>query len=215
MTTRYSLLVAGTLGAALTFAPSLATAQTPRLAGRLPDAARQRVEVILDSAAAHNVPVEPLVDRALEGASKGASADRIVAAVRRYATELETARRTLGSDASAAELVAGASALRAGAGPGDLEQLRRVRSGRPITVAAAVLADLVSIGVPTDSAVSTVVRLADRVDDRTFLALRRNVERDIDLGASPVAALNVRSDLIGLAPPGEGITPQPPGPRKP
>ena len=57
-----------------------AEGQEPRLAGRLPDGPRAQIDAILDSARAGGLPTEPLVDRALEGATKGAPAARIVAA---------------------------------------------------------------------------------------------------------------------------------------
>jgi hypothetical protein len=195
-----------------------ATAQDPRLAARLLEPDRARVQALLDSAQAAGLPTEPLVDRALEGASKRAPGDRIVAAVRRFRDELATARDALGTRASTAELTAGASALRAGAGPDDLRQLRELRAAQPVTVAAAVLADLVAVGVPADSATAAVLSIATQVDDAEFLAFRRNVERDVAMGASPIAALVVRlSGLGAIRMTGEGApsTSPPSGPRKP
>src|SRR3989454_11224495 len=65
-----------------------------------------------------------LVQRALEGATKRASGDLIVAAVRRLAVDLGHARDALGSTASPAELTAGAAALRAGASQARSEERR-------------------------------------------------------------------------------------------
>ncbi|MDQ3810146.1 MAG: hypothetical protein M3336_07640, partial [Chloroflexota bacterium] len=56
-------------------------AQDARLAARLDPATRKAVEVIVDSARAAGLPTEPLIDKALEGASKRASGGRITAAV--------------------------------------------------------------------------------------------------------------------------------------
>jgi hypothetical protein len=91
--------------------------------------------------------------------------------------------------------VAGASALRAGASPGDLTRLRELRGDQSLTVVAAVLADLVAVGVPADTAVVAVLALAPVVDDAQYIAFRQSVARDIALGASPVAALGVRLEL--------------------
>lgn len=186
-----------------------AAAQEPRLAGRLPDPVRVQVDALLDSARAAGLPTEPLVDRALEGASKRADGARIVTAVRRLAGELGAARDALGLESSPAEVTAGASALRAGARAGDLHRLRVLRARQSVTVAAAVLADLVAVGVPPDTAAAAVIALARSADDATYLAFRRNVERDVALGASPVAALGVRLTATG------GATAEYPGPRKP
>jgi hypothetical protein len=190
-----------------------AGAQDARLEGRVPEAVRTEVDVIVEGARAAGLPTEALIDRALEGASKGADGTRIVAAVRRLRDELGMARDAMGSASTAAELVAGASALRAGASADHLNLLRSQRADEPLTVAAAVLADLVAVGVPVDTAVTAVLALAEGANDTEFIAFRRNVERDIALGASPVAALGVRLDLAA-----EVFTTDrapPPSPRKP
>lgn len=198
-------------------APGAAGAQEPRLVGRLPDAARLQVDELLDTARADGLPTEPLVDRALEGAAKGASPDLIVAAVTRLQGELRVAREAFGESASPAELTAGASALRAGASRTDLAQLRALRSGQPLTVAAAVLADLVAVGVPADTAVAAVLALARGAADADYVAFRRDVGRDISLGASPTAALGVRLravDEMAVAAPGTNLGGTTSGPRK-
>lgn len=194
-----------------------AAAQEPRLAGRLADADRARVEALLDSARLAGLPVEPLVDRALEGATKRAPGDRIVTAVGRLFGELRAARDALGLTASAAELTAGASALRAGARPDNLRRLRTLRSDQPVTAAAGALADLVALGVSPDSAAEAVLELATEATDADYLAFRRNVERDVALGASPTAALAVRLTAFrGLAETDGTASPQNPArPRKP
>ena len=107
---------------ALTLATT-AQAQDPRLARRLDPQAQAQLAQVLDSARAAGLPLEPLVDRALEGASKGASVERIAAAVRKLAIDLTTARNALGGG-NVAELEAAASALRAGVKPEDLKRLQ-------------------------------------------------------------------------------------------
>ena len=149
------------------------------------------MDSILAAAQAGNLPTEPLVDRALEGAAKGAAGDLIVRAVVRLAGELQTAHAAFGGGASPGELAAGASAIRAGASQSDLAELRERRDGE-LTVAAAVLADLVAVGVPSDTAISAVLALASGLADSDYVAFRRNVERDIELGATPAGALDVR-----------------------
>ena len=182
----------GLIASLLVLAASPARAQEPRLAGRVPDPARAQVDAILIAARTRGLPIEPLVDRALEGAAKGAPAATIVAAVTRLRDELVLVRGAFGEAASTAELTAGTSALRAGATVEALTRLRRLRPGQPLTVAAAVMADLVAAGVPADTAVGAVLALAHDADDADYIAFRRNVQRDIDLGASPAAALAVR-----------------------
>src|SRR5437764_5028350 len=158
----------------------------PRLE-RLDAEARPLVAGVIDSARAAGLPTEPLVQRALEGATKGAPDTLIVSAVRRLAADLGRARAALGAGATPPELEAGAAALRAGAGPAVLAQLRRSRR-QTITVPLAVLTDLVASGVPVDSAAAAVLALAASSGDADLIEFRRAVERDIALGAAPTAA---------------------------
>src|SRR5258707_9174816 len=144
------------------------------------------VGALMVSARTAGLPVEPLVRRALEGTAKHAEPDRIVAAVRRLAGELEVARAALGHESSAAELDAGASALRAGVRPEDLTLLRQRRT-QSLTVALAALTDLVVSGVPPDSAASAVLALAARAPDDQIPDFRPAGKRDIALGATPPA----------------------------
>lgn len=166
----------------------------PRLVARLDSATRAALVPTLDSARADALPMEPLIEKALEGASKRAAGARIVTAVRTLRTDLAAARAALGAGSSEQEIVAGVSALRAGAHPASLQQLRTDRPGRSLTVPLAVLADLVSRGVPVDTAISVVATLErGGAADQDFVALRRNVERDVRAGALPAIAASVRA----------------------
>jgi hypothetical protein len=177
-----------------------AMGQDPRLAGRLDAGTRAAVEALVDSARLGGLPSDPLVTKALEGASKGATGARIVAAVRRLSGDLAAARTALGSGSTAEELVAGAAALRAGASASALQQVRSVRSGATVAVHLAVLADLLADGVPADTAAAAVVALARAtVRDADLVAFRQSVDRDIALGASPGAAATVRVNSTARA----------------
>jgi hypothetical protein len=189
-----------------------AAAQDPRLE-RVDSTTRAVVTALVDSARAAGLPAEPLVQRALEGATKGAPGDRIVAAVRRLAVDLDRARGALGSATGAAELEAGASALRAGASPAVLTRLHRARRA-PLIVPLAVLADLVAGGVPPDAAASAVLTLAV-AEDAELIEFRRNVERDIALGAPPAAAAAVRLGSTADATPQSTGGHPPSQPRRP
>jgi hypothetical protein len=164
--------------------------QDPRLE-RLDPETRAAVGAVLDSARGLGLPAEPLVQRALEGATKGAPGARIILAVRRLTADLGTARSALGKDASAPELEAGVAALRAGASPQILARLHDVRRP-PLTVVLSLFADLVAGGVPSDSAAAAVLALAPKARDADLVEFRRAVERDIALGAPPGTATSVR-----------------------
>ena len=173
-------------------------AQDPRLE-RLDPETRARVASLVDSARALGLPGEPLIQRALEGAAKGAAGPRIAAAVRRLATDLGTARTALGGGhrTSAPELEAGVAALRAGASPEVLTRLRDARRP-PLTMALAVLADLVASGVHADSASAVVLAMAPTARDADLVEFRKAVERDISLGAPPGASAAVRAANTGI-----------------
>jgi hypothetical protein len=191
--------------------------QDPRLE-RLDSDTRSAVAAVVDSAHGAGLPVEPIIQRALEGTTKGAPGARIVAAVRRLAVDLGTARTALGTGASEAELEAAVAALRAGATPEVLVHLRDVRRP-PLTVALSVLADLVASGVPADSAAAAVLALAPKARDADLVEFRRAVERDIALGAPPGAATSVRlnagADALHTSSGTPGTPGTPPRPRRP
>src|SRR5207248_1461937 len=102
------------------------------------------------------------------------------------AIDLGHARDALGPTASPTELGAAAAALRAGAHPATLTELRRIRR-ESLTVPLAVLTDLVGSGVPVDSAAAAVLSLAAKTRDADLVEFRRAVERDIALGAPPAS----------------------------
>jgi hypothetical protein len=162
---------------ALFLLPTVAAAQDSRLTGRLDDATAATVQQVVDSARRDGLPTEPLVQKALEGSTLGASGERIVAAVEALRGQLSRARDALGGDASEAELTTAAGALRAGLPPAALRRLQSFRSGRPLVVPMAVLTDLVAEGVPPEQATESVLDLAreGRPDDE-FVALRRQVQ---------------------------------------
>jgi hypothetical protein len=175
-------------------APHVAAAQDARLQARLDAPTRDAVSGIIDSVRAAGIPSEPLVQKALEGASKHADDARIVSAVRKLASELGDARAALGASSSDAEVIAGASALHAGIAPAALTRMRAARAQGSLTVALAVLADLVARGVPGDTATSVISAMTVAgAPDAELLRFRQGVERDIAGGVTPAAALGGRA----------------------
>lgn len=161
--------------------------QDLRLA-RIDSGARATVAALVDSARTAGLPTSPLVEKALEGTTKGASSVAIVSAVRALAAAIGVARDALGADALPEELGAAAVALRAGARPRDLSRLRAARAPRSLVVPLGVLTDLVARGVPPDTAARVVLALAERAGDADYLAFRRDVEHDITLGVPPAVS---------------------------
>ena len=163
---------------ALLALPATARAQDERLTERLDAATASQVQQVVDSAKSAGLPSEPLVQKALEGATLGANDDRIVAAVQSLHGQLRRARQALGGDASDAELTAAAGALRAGLEPSALRRLQSLRPDQPLVVPIAVLTDLVAEGVPPAEATRSVLDLArDGRPDDEFVALRRQAQQ--------------------------------------
>jgi hypothetical protein len=170
------LIILLALGLLLRF-PAVGAAQDPRLEARLDSTTRARVEAALASARAEGLPTEPLVQKALEGASKGAPGPRIVDAVATVFADLHRARAALGQAAAEDELVAAAAALRAGATPSMIVEMRRVAPRGAVAVPLAVFTDLVAGGMETDAAWRSVAELARKGgDDEAFLRLRDQLE---------------------------------------
>ena len=171
--------------------------------GRLDQPTRYAVEVLLDSARLSGLPTNPLESKALEGVSKRASGRVIVLRVREVFHTLRSAKVALGPRATADELTAAAGALRVGLPPGELAQLARTRHEKQLTVPLVVLSDLITRGVPRETASSTIFQLWQKgTADDDFLGLWRGVERDIVSGTDPgVALLNRAREIPARGPP--------------
>jgi hypothetical protein len=193
-----ALTLAGAPGDLVAQQPATARGPAPawlraRLEGRLDAASRVAVERVIDSVHARGLPAEPLVDKALEGASKRAPRDAILKALRTMAADLAVARETLGGQSLADELTAGALALRGGIDGEALRRLRQDRPGQPLVVAIGVITDLVAHGVPAPDAARAIMGLTRAgITDEQLVAFRRDVERDIGIGAPPAAAATLR-----------------------
>jgi hypothetical protein len=185
------ILVSYTLvgGASANAQSAQATSTLRQLDGRASALLRAEVTSLADSVARAGLPVAPLVDKTLEGVSKGADDRRIMIAVRAVASELRVARQALGPS-SESELSAGVAALRAGSSAGELTQLRQALPGRPLVVPLSVLASLLVDGAPPPSALVAVVSNAKQRNDADLLAYGQVVSQDIANGIAPLTAIS-------------------------
>lgn len=182
---------------------------------RLSEVTRYQIELLFDSARVALLPIAPLQSKALEGIAKKQDGRRIVTAVRMVFRTLRDARAALGPTATPDELNAGAGALRVGITNAELAYLARTRHEKQVTVPLVVLSDLVTRGVPRDTASQTIFQLWQRgAADEDFLGLWRGVERDIVSGTAPGVALLKRAREIPTrgpppaAPPASGARPE-------
>lgn len=185
-------------------APRPLTAQEARLDARLDTATRAFVLRTIDSAQVRGLPVEPLVDKALEGATKRAATARIEAAVSALLSRMEISRDALAPDPAPRDIVAGADALAYGATREALSTMRAIRPSGSLAVPLAVLTQLVASGVPVGRATRAVADLLKRgARDEQLIALQEDVRSYVAAGASPEAALDVRTrGLNAVLPPG-------------
>src|SRR5882672_5603989 len=89
-----------------------------RLAGRVPPQIASLVAELGTAASASGLPVDPLIQKAIEGSAKGVPADRVAAALRALTAQLDVAAAAIqqaGSNRPDTEAIAaGAFALNAG-----------------------------------------------------------------------------------------------------
>jgi hypothetical protein len=163
---------------------------------------RYAIDLLIDSARVAGLPTAPLESKAREGIAKRVDGRRIVVAVRSVFHSLRDARAALGAS-SADELEAAASVLRVGVPAAEVARLSHSRHEKQLTVPLVVLADLVTRGVPRDTASQTILQLWQHgAADEDFLGLWRGVERDIVSGTAPgVALLNRAREIPSRGPP--------------
>lgn len=179
-------------------------ARNARLDGKLDGETQAVVLRTLDSAKMRGLPVDPLVDKALEGATKRAAGPRIQAAVAMLMQRLEAARDALAPNPGPRDIAAGADALAYGATREALVTMRAIRPNESIAVPLGVLTQLVASGVPVARATRVVADLLRRgARDEQLIALNNDVRAFVAAGVSPQAALDVRMrGLNAVLPPG-------------
>lgn len=186
------------LACALLFAVTVpASAQDARLKERLDARTADSIAAIVAGATARGLPAEPLVQKALEGAAKGAPGRAIADAVRSLADRLGAALAQLGVEATEAELVAGASALYAGVTPEALARLRAARGGGSLAMPLVALTFFVRRGVEREASVRLVESLVRaNVAQDELLRLQQMIDLDVRSGAAPEAASATRVEAL-------------------
>src|SRR5258706_8766119 len=99
-----------------------------RLAGRVPPQIASLVAELGTAAAASGLPIDPLIQKAIEGSAKGIPADRVAAALRLIVLHLDTAAAALrdgGLPSDTLAIAAGEFAISAGPNGSDITALPR------------------------------------------------------------------------------------------
>lgn len=179
------------------FATTLDAQQTisERLTGRASPEIAALVQELGGAAASRGLPVDPLIQKAIEGNAKAVPAERVANAVRQVLAQLDTAAAALRNAGvegplDTMEIAAGGFAITAGLRSRDIGEL--ARTGRPasdVVVGLRVAGTLAAMGVPPDETVKLVgTSLRARQAPGELLALPGRVQSEMARGATPAQA---------------------------
>jgi len=182
---------------------------------------QRAVRDIAADAAAHGLPVDPLVQKAIEGGAKGVPGDRVIAAVRALAGRLAEAKEAVseaGVAAPSGDVVeGGADALNAGLSRSQVGELVRVsQPPQDPGLTLRVAATLAALGVPAAQALQLVQGMISAGRSPSdLLGLPGQVQAGVARGATPAQAAAGLARAAGGPPPGRAPDWVPPGQRKP
>jgi len=182
---------------------------------------QRAVRGIAADAAAHGLPVDPLVQKAIEGGAKGVPGDRVIAAVRALAGRLAEAKEAVseaGVAAPSGDVVeGGADALNAGLSKSQVGELVRVsQPPQDPGLTLRVAATLAALGVPATQALQLVQGMISAGRSPSdLLGLPGQVQAGVARGATPAQAAAGLARAAGGPPPGRAPDWVPPGQRKP
>ncbi|MFN2570246.1 MAG: hypothetical protein ABR537_01350 [Gemmatimonadales bacterium] len=164
-----------------------------RLDGRVPPDLAALVTQIGSAAAARGLPVDPLIQKAIEGSAKGIPTDRVGVAVRVVAAQLDSAAAALREAGLAPDtlaIAAGGFAISAGLNGRDVAQLAKSGAALPALVTGLrVAGTLAALGVPETENVALVrATLHSGRATAELLALPRQVQAEIAKGTAPAQA---------------------------
>src|SRR5881409_2159425 len=197
-----------------------------RLGDRVSPELASLVEELGTAASARGLPIDPLIEKAIEGSAKGVAPDRVASALRLVAMQLDTAAAALrdgGLVSDTLAIAAGEFAITAGLSGSDITALSRTgANAAALTVGLRVAGTLAALGVPPAEDIGLVsVGLRSGEPVSALLSLPANVQSAMARGATPAQA------AAGLAraaaahgrqgpPPGRGQPPpHPPSPPHP
>lgn len=197
-----------------------------RLAGRVSPEIASLVEELGTAASARGLPIDPLIQKAIEGSAKGVPADRVTTAVRLVVTQLDTAAAALregGLVGDTLAIAAGAFAITAGLSSSDITALARTGANAPaLTVGLRVAGTLAALGVPPAEDIGLVsLTLRSGEPAANLLLLPAHVQSEMARGVTPAqAAAGLARAAAAQArrgpPPGRGQPPpHPPAPPHP
>lgn len=188
-----------------------------RIRAELPQGVLERVEARIAVARTEGIPVEPLMDKAVEGIAKRVPGPRVAEAVDRLAQELGRAQQLLsdGVPPAPTDVAAVADAMRRGVPEPAIQRVAQgAGEGEPVALAVHTMGDLMDRGVPVEQAVAVLEAWRGRGARSEELrelpgAVERLIRQGVLPGQAAAAVANaMRGGAQGAGPGGEG---QPPG----
>jgi hypothetical protein len=197
-----------------------------RLAGRVTPDVATLVQQLSVAASARGLPVDPLIQKAIEGSAKGVPAERVATAVRWVAMQLDTAAAALregGVVTDTLVIAAGEFAISAGLSNHDITALARTgASVAALTVGLRVAGTLAAMGVPSAENIGLIsTKLRSGRPPGDLLLVPADVQSEIARGVTPAqAAAGLERAAAAQArhgpPPGrDNPPPHPPAPPHP
>jgi len=193
-----------------------------RLAGRVSPDIATLVERLGTAAATRGLPVDPLIQKAIEGSAKGVSSERVATAVSWVAMQLDTAAAALregGVVTDTLVIAAGEFAISAGLSNHDITALARTgASVAALTVGLRVAGTLAAMGVPSAENIGLIsAKLRSGQSAADLLSVPARVQAEISRGVTPAqAAAGLERAAAAQAshgpPPGHGNPPPHPAP---
>ncbi len=193
-----------------------------RLAGRVSPDIATLVERLGTAASARGLPVDPLIQKAIEGSAKGVPSERVVTAVSWVAMQLDTAAAALregGVVTDTLVIAAGEFAISAGLSNHDITALARTgASVAALTVGLRVAGTLGAMGVPSAENIGLIsAKLRSGQPAGDLLSVPARVQAEISRGVTPAqAAAGLERAAAAQArhgpPPGRGNPPPHPTP---
>lgn len=164
-----------------------------RLGGRVPSDVGAVVESLSTRATARKLPIDPLIQKAIEGSAKGIPSARVIAAVRVVAMQLDTAAAALEASSLESDTVAiaaGEFAITAGLSGRDVARLARIDAApSDVVLGLRVAGTLAALGVPPAETVTLVTAtLQSGHPAAELLALPTRVQAEVSRGTTPAQA---------------------------
>jgi hypothetical protein len=164
-----------------------------RLAGRVPPHIASLVGELGTAAAARGLPVDPLIQKAIEGSAKGVPSDRVAGALHLIVIHLDSAAAALrdgGLPADTLAIAAGEFAISAGLSRSDITALARTgANAAALTVGLRVAGTLAALGVPPAEDIGLVsMELRAGEPASTLLLLPASVQAEMAKGATAAQA---------------------------